>query len=181
MSLDDAARYRGAGDAAGGSREASAHERRWAASFAAGYAVLWMVSPGYPAAGIVTFLLSLGLLVCAMRRVAALEAAPRGGEPGLIDNPFAGGLMASLLWNASVATGWISENVVPDGSPDLLLPGAASLVTILLFLCFVVLESIVSYVALLTVGAGRTDMAAHVAFALHVEAKFGGLAGRLRR
>ena len=61
MSLDDAARYRGASDAAGGSREASAHERRWAASFAAGYAVLWMVSPGYPTAGIVTFVLSLGL------------------------------------------------------------------------------------------------------------------------
>ena len=55
MSLDDAARYRGTGDAAGGSREASAHERRWAASFAAGYAVLWMVSPGYPTAGCVAF------------------------------------------------------------------------------------------------------------------------------
>ena len=181
MSLDHVTRHRRAESPAVGARQATPQELRWAAFIVAGFAALWIASPGYPAAGVLTFLFSLGLLISSMRRVAVLEIAGRAGEPSLVDHFFAGGLMASLLWNAAAATGWISENVVRQGTDGVLPHGAAILVTFLIFCCLTVSESIVSYVLLRAVGAGRTDMAADVAFALHVEAKFGGLAGRLRR
>lgn len=182
MSLGYVARPQRPAGTVAGTRQAATQERRWVGFFTIGFAALWMASPGYPAAGVLTFLFSLGLLISAMRRVAALEVATRGGgEPGFVDHFFAGGLMASLLWNAAAATGWISDKFVPQDVAGLLPLCAASLVTMLVFCCLVICESIVSYLALRTVGAGRTDMAADVAFALHVEAKFGGLAGRLRR
>lgn len=180
MSHIDVTRYHRRAGFSDGRQNAVIDERRWAACLGGCTLVLWLASPGLLASGLISFLFSLGLMISAMRRVSALEmGAHEGSRPGLVDQFFAGGLMASLLWSALMTTLWLSDAVVPRGIAGTLSVAAASLVAFLIFCSYVIAEGVVSYVLLRAVGAGRTDMAAEIAFALHVEAKFGGLAGRL--
>lgn len=146
-------------------------ERLWIGAFAVGFGVVWALAPAAFSSLLIAGVLSLVLHVRAGMSVSRMDRVRSfSGEPVLADTMTAGSLAATLLWLALS----IAHAVVPAGM--LVLNSAFAFA---IFLLLIVAESVISFAVLQLVK--KHELSAELVLAQALDAKFGGLAGRIAR
>lgn len=156
---------------------AAASERRWIALFAASFGGLCLMAPEAGTTLVTAGALSLAVTALAIGRVKLMERkGEQSGAPQFAERAFAGFLMAALLWLSLLAAHAVAAL---DGSLGMSL--ANSICALGAFAVLIVLENVLSYLALRLIGAGKSVLAAELVMVQAIETKFGGVAGRVAR